>query len=81
VVVAASHQGRRLGVALYDDLFAYAKQAGVSRVACEFDVEPANQASRRFHERYGFSEVGTQWVADGAKRLSLQVRAVESASI
>jgi len=76
VVVARSHQGERLGAALYDDLFAYAKDCGISPIACEFDVEPANEASRRFHTRYGFREVGTQWLAGGAKRVSLQVMEV-----
>ena len=72
VVVAASEQGKRLGAALYDDLFAFAKREGIASVTCEFDIDPPNEASRRFHARYGFREVGTQWVADGKKRVSLQ---------
>lgn len=76
IVVASAHQGRRLGALLYDDLFAYASDAGIPVVACEFDIEPPNEPSRRFHARYGFEQVGTQWVADGKKRVSLQVAAV-----
>jgi len=71
VVVAASHQGRRLGALLYDDLFAFAWESGVPWVTCEFDIEPPNEASRRFHARHGFQEIGTQALA-GGKRVSLQ---------
>ena len=73
IVIAAAQQGKRLGQALYDDLFAYARQKGIAQIACEFDVEPPNPVSQKFHVRYGFSEVGTQWVAGGSKRVSLQV--------
>jgi uncharacterized protein len=72
VVVSLDHQGKRLGRALYDDLFVFARQANVPRVVCEYDVDPPNEASRRFHEHYGFREVGAQSVAGGKKRVSLQ---------
>ena len=36
-----------------------------------FDVDPPNEALRRFHARYGFDEVGTQTLP-GGKRVSLQ---------
>lgn len=73
VVVSLAQQGRGLGRQLYDDLFAWARDEGVERIACEFDIEPPNEASRRFHAGYGFREVGTQVVGGGRKRVSLQV--------
>lgn len=73
VVVSSAFQGRGLGRQLYDALFAWARAEGFERIACEFDVEPPNEASRRFHAGYGFREVGSQHVADGKKRVSLQV--------
>lgn len=73
IAIAASHQGRQLGRLLYEDLFAFARTQGIDTVACEFYVEPLNVASQRFHARFGFREVGTQWVADGRKKVSLQV--------
>jgi len=72
VVVDAACQGRGLGPRLYDDLFAFARATAAARVTCEFDVDPPNEASRRFHARYGFAEVGTQAVAGGSKSVSLQ---------
>jgi predicted GNAT superfamily acetyltransferase len=44
----------------------------VTRVTCEFDIEPPNPASARFHGRFGFREVGRQNVAYAAKAVSLQ---------
>ena len=80
VVVASGEQGKGLGAALYDDLFAFAREQGIAAVTCEFDIDPPNEASRRFHARYGFREVGTQWVAGGKKQVSLQVANVSSGS-
>ena len=71
VVVSNACQGRGFGALLYADLFASARAAGVPRVTCEFDVEPPNEASRRFHARHGFVEVGSQ-ALPGGKRVSLQ---------
>lgn len=73
VVVSAAHQGQGLGRRLYDDHIAFARTAGAPRVACEFDVEPPNPASERFHAGYGFAEVGTQHVGAMRKRVSLRV--------
>jgi predicted GNAT superfamily acetyltransferase len=72
VIVDGAEQGRGVATLLYDDLVAFAAESGVGRVVCELDADPPNAASRRFHDRYGFAEVGTQWVADGAKRVSLR---------
>jgi len=72
VVVATAHQGRKLGALLYDALFAFAHASGVERVTCEFDIEPPNEASRKFHARYGFVEVGVQALDGGRKQVSLQ---------
>jgi len=76
IAVAASHRARKLGGLLYTDLFAFARERGFDSVAAEFYIEPFNEASSRFHARHGFAEVGTQWVADGKKRVSLQIAPV-----
>lgn len=70
VVVDAAYQGRQLGGELYRDVFGIARQWDLPLVVCEFDVEPPNEASRRFHARFGFAEVGEQRV--GTKKVSLQ---------
>ena len=72
VVVSKAFQGQGAGKLLYDDIFSFARQTGVQYLTCEFDIDPPNEASRRFHQRYGFTEVGSQVVAGGKKRVSLQ---------
>ena len=76
IVVAGTHKGRKLGPLLYHDLFDFARESDVDTVTCEFYTVPPNEASRRFHAAFGFHEVGSQWVADGRKQVSLQVAAV-----
>lgn len=77
IVVGARHQGLRLGPRLYEDLFGFARAQGIAVVACEYNVVPPNEPSRRFHDRFGFHEVGRQWLDGGAKQVSLQIAAVE----
>ena len=80
VVVAATQQGRGIGALLYDDIVAFAAAAGIAQLTCEFDLEPPNPASARFHARYGFREVGRQWIDEGRKQVSLQLRAIKPAA-
>ena len=72
VVVGDAYRGQGLGRLLYDDLFARARHAGVPVVTCEFDIDPPNPVSARFHAAFGFREVGTQAVPPAGKRVSLQ---------
>jgi predicted GNAT superfamily acetyltransferase len=72
VVVDAAAQGHGLGTLLYEDLFAFARAQAVAMLTCEFDLEPPNPASARFHECFGFRAVGTQWLGGGRKQVSLQ---------
>jgi uncharacterized protein len=76
IVVAAAAAGTGIGRRLYDDLFDRARRLGIGIVACEYNLEPPNPASRRFHDRFGFREVGRQHVADGTKLVSLQIAEV-----
>ena len=73
VVVDGTAQGQGLGALLYRDLFAFAGAQDVDTIACEYYSKPPNEASRRFHARFGFREVGTQWLPDVRKQVSLQV--------
>lgn len=77
IVVDSDCQGLRLGSLLYEDLFAHARSLGIDTIACEYNLVPPNEPSRRFHDRFGFQEVGSQWLTAGAKQVSLQVAHVE----
>jgi len=72
IVVSSQFAGRRIGSRLYDELFAFARSQGIGAVVCEYNVVPPNPASRAFHDRFGFRELGRQWVAGGTKQVSLQ---------
>jgi hypothetical protein len=72
IVVSADARSLRLGSLLYEDLFRFARINAIPLVTCEYNIFPPNEPSRRFHDKFGFREQGTQWVQDGTKRVSLQ---------
>jgi predicted GNAT superfamily acetyltransferase len=76
IVVAPARRSRGFGAALYDDIAAFAARTGAPWLTCEFDIEPPNPGSMRFHARMGFREVGTQAIGGGKKRVSLQAKSV-----
>jgi predicted GNAT superfamily acetyltransferase len=73
IVVSSSFARNKLGSFLYTDLFDYARMNRLPFVTCEYNIVPANEPSRRFHDRFGFQEVGTQWTTNGTKQVSMQV--------
>jgi predicted GNAT superfamily acetyltransferase len=79
VAVAGLHRRKGLAAALYEDVFAFARQYGVATVTCEFDVEPLNEISRRFHAGFGFREVGTH--SYNNKRVSMQATSPDAARV
>lgn len=72
VVVAGRAQGRGYGRWLYADAIAQAGRDAVPAITCEYDVDPPNLASRRFHAAFGFREEGRRELA-GGKVVSMQV--------
>jgi predicted GNAT superfamily acetyltransferase len=77
IVIAPEHAGLKLGTRLYQTLFKRARDQGVPVVTCEYNIEPPNEPSRRFHDRFGFAEIGTQTLDGGKKRVSLQAAPVQ----
>lgn len=72
IVVAGGGQARGVGGRLYRDARAVASGDAVPWITCEFDIEPPNPASARFHAGQGFREVGRRQL-DGGKIVSMQV--------
>jgi predicted GNAT superfamily acetyltransferase len=72
IVVSSAARGQRLGSLLYEDLFKWTRQSGIPLVTCEYNIVPVNEPSRLFHDKLGFREQGTQWVANHTKQVSLQ---------
>ncbi|TDR23567.1 GNAT family N-acetyltransferase [Marinicella litoralis] len=76
IVVDAAMTGKKIGSLLYQDLFTTAKTVGIELIACEYNIKPLNTASQIFHQRFGFTEVATQWLDEHSKQVSLQVAEV-----
>lgn len=72
IVIAVEFAGRKIGSALYRDLFAYARTSGVKFVTCEYGLDPPNPRSKAFHDRFGFEEVGVRRLDGGMKLVSMQ---------
>ena len=72
IVVGSEFAGLRIGSLLYTELFNFARSQGISAVTCEYNLQPPNPASQRFHDKFGFKELDTQWVTNGTKKVSLQ---------
>ena len=75
IVVDEARRGGGLGLALYRDVVA-AADGRYRCLACEVNERPANEASMRFHERFGFRAVGRQQTEGGAKSVVLMERAL-----
>jgi uncharacterized protein len=72
IVVGRKFQGRGIGKKLYADLFDYARQKNIPLVTCEINSVPPNERSSAFHAGFGFIEVGSQWICEGQKKVSMQ---------
>ncbi len=72
IVVSKESRGLSLGSALYRNLFEFANNNNYAVVTCEYNIVPPNEPSRVFHNKFGFREQGTQWLANGSKCVSLQ---------
>lgn len=70
IVVAPDNRG--IGTMLYEDLFEFASLLQIPYITCEYNVEPPNPISQKFHDKLGFTEIGERVISDGEKRVSMQ---------
>ena len=76
VVVDAACRGQGIARALYADLLAHARAAGLPVLACEVNLDPPNPASMAFHEKFGFVEAGVATDPRNGKRVRYLTRGV-----
>lgn len=76
IVVDAKYAGLKIGTMLYRDIFHYARSNSIPIITCEYNLIPPNEPSRLFHEKFGFKEVGMQWICNSTKKVSLQAAEV-----
>ncbi len=73
IVISLKAQASGLGSFLYNDLIKFGRTTNAQRLTCEFDSDPPNLASAKFHQRFGFTQIGTQQVHySGGKTVSMQ---------
>jgi uncharacterized protein len=73
IVIGLAYRKLKLATALYSALLESARCEGKRHLTCEYNLTPLNAASARFHERFGFREVGCQNTVVGAKRVAMQL--------
>ena len=76
IVVSQSARASGVGSRLYNYALDFAAKTGLDLLTCEFDVDPPNEVSERFHARFGFREVGRQRYGASKKQVALQTLAV-----
>ncbi len=76
VVVAPSAKGTGIGRALYESVFAHARQIGANEVTAEVNLTPPNPGGIAFHERLGFRRLAEQDTREGTVRVALMARSV-----
>ena len=70
IVISSKYQGRGYGKLFYNDLHRFSKGKAL-KLACEVNTRPMNLQSIKFHDKFGFYEVGTQETENGKKKVSL----------
>jgi predicted GNAT superfamily acetyltransferase len=74
-IITLDHaRGHGVGSALYQDIESYCHNHNISRICCEVNLRPANEASIAFHEKRGYKQVSTQATEGGKKSVSLRVK-------
>jgi predicted GNAT superfamily acetyltransferase len=57
VVVSSAHRGRGIASRFYEHAIDWSRERGLRALVAEIDIEPPNQASLQFHQRFGFCEL------------------------
>ena len=57
VVVSDNHRGKGIASQFYEHAVEWSREQGLACLVAEIDIEPPNEASLKFHERFGFVEV------------------------
>lgn len=72
IVIEKACKGLGIGRTLYEDLFDYTRAKGIPVIGCEFNLYPINEASKQFHLRLGFKQVGERIYNNNSKVVSMQ---------
>ncbi len=76
IVIDPAVVGKGIGRQFYNDAISVLAE-NHSRINCEVNIKPRNDASLAFHAALGFIEVGQRDTASGTKRVSLLSRVLK----
>ena len=51
----------------------YSSEREIRNIVCEINIIPHNTQSLMFHKKFGFFEVGQQWLGNHEKKVSMQL--------
>ena len=74
IVISPARQGEGLARQFYEDLFDWAREAGLERVVAEYNSEPLNAASEAFHAKLGFEPLSDMVMEGRGKSVRYVVR-------
>ena len=57
IAVSKAHRNHGVGTKLYELVVSYSQEHNIP-IAAEVNLEPPNPGSMRFHDRFGFEEIG-----------------------
>ena len=69
ISVLEKFKNRKLGTALYTDLFYFSRENQYDTILCEVNIMPPNPDSIRFHKKFDFVECGSQFTEGRTKEV------------
>jgi len=73
VAIEVSSKRKGIGSRLYTDLES-TMRGKYDLIACEFNIKPLNETSKKFHEKLNYNNVGYQYTENGTKKVSLMIK-------
>ena len=74
IVIMDEFKKNGIGKSLYLDL--EKNISGYELIACEFNIEPPNAISKKFHESLNYENVGHQLTENETKKVSLMIKKI-----
>ena len=73
IVVIKNCKRKGIGAALYSDLEKSLDES-IQLITCEFNLKPANEESKNFHQKLNYKSVGKQFTENNRKQVSLMIK-------
>ena len=73
--IAIKESSKRKGIG--SNLYTYLESAIKDKyylIACEFNIKPLNETSKKFHKKLDYENVGYQYTENGIKLVSLMIK-------